>query len=376
MLSFLVLSTTAFAQECPTGCLPEAFCTLPTDSCALQAVPSDDQDAVSWIDNAFGWHRNRPTWALDQVSDLDPTSYLLDPTQAASTSTSAEQACAIDHLSGAIHCYGNSNANGQISGRPTGSEPYTSLAVGNVAALNSTNQAWAALNGSGVVTLWGYGGTGTFVSGKPTASGFDGVAVGFGPVGCAVDSAVAGVSCWGSDTQLIVSNRPTTGNYKAVGIGRYNAGAVSTTGSLTLWGASATAYVNFRNTWTGATDVSEVFFTEVGEVIGLAYHTDGTITIWQNPNSTGGQLRVIKNVPCATGVNCPTGAARAYRTVVQFRSAPRLTKSDAPASICGVVRYDPNGTYACGDVICWGHYAENTDDPQLVQECADPTYCQ
>lgn len=370
MLAAFLLSSLAFGQECSAGCLPEEFCTLPEDSCALQAVPSDDQIAVQWIDNMFTWHANRQ-WSIVQVSDDSPAIYQLDPTSAASTTDTNEQACAIDHLTGAIRCYGNSNANGQITGRPTGSEPYSSLAVGYVAASSSTTQVWAALNGSSGIVTWGNVGTGTFSTAKPTATGFEAVAVGFGPVGCAVDSSVAGVSCWGIDTQLLVTNRPTTGNYKAVGVGRYVAGAVTTTGSLSLWGSSIS--LNFRNTWTGATDVDQVFFTEVGDQVGLAYHTDGTVTVWQNP--TVAQQRVIKNVPCTTGLNCPGTAAKSFRTNVQFRTSPRLTKSDQPASICGVVRYDPDGTYACGDVICWGHYGEITDNPLVINECADPTYC-
>lgn len=366
MLMFL--SSVALGQSCTEGCVPEALC-QPTDSCALQAVPSDDFSGVQWIGNDHTWHANR-WWATDVVSDDHPSIYLLQPTSASVTSTNSEQTCAIDYMTGAIHCYGNANANGQITGRPTGSS-YTSLAVGNMAAANSTGSVWAALDAPGNIVTWGNVGTGTFATAKPTTSGFDAVAVGFGPVGCAVDSTGAGVNCWGVDTNLIVTNRPTTGTYKAVGIGKTVAGAVSTSGSLTLWGSSSS--LNFRNTWSGATDVSEVFFTEVGDQVGVAYHTDGTITIWQNPSVS--RVPAIANVPCKPLVDCPGTATKVYRTAIQFRTAPRLTKADQPASICGVVKYDPDSNYSCGDVICWGHYGQTGGVPVLIQECADPTGC-
>lgn len=360
MMSVFLLISAALGQECP----PE-----PTDACALQALPSDDFYAVEWVDNAGSWHANA-WWSTVQVSDDHPSVYRFDPTMAASTTNTHEQACAIDDV-GAIRCYGNSNANSQISGRPTGAEPYASLAVGNVASSSATGQAWGAINSSGQVVTWGNVTANSFNTNRPSGSGYDAVAVGFGPVGCAADQSGTGVSCWGSDTQSIVSGAPSTGTYKALGIGRYVAGGVTTAGALTLWGSSTSS--GFRSTWPGGTDVLEVFFNEVSDQVGVAYHTDHTITVWQNPSV--GQLRAIKNVPCLTGTNCPGTADKFHRTATTFRTAPRMVKADAPISICGVVESDPNGQYGCGDVICWGHYAENTGDPVVISECADPTYC-
>lgn len=57
MLFLTLLISTALGQECPEGCTYEDLCVEPpVDSCAWQAVPSDDQDAVEWLDHHGAWH--------------------------------------------------------------------------------------------------------------------------------------------------------------------------------------------------------------------------------------------------------------------------------------------------------------------------------
>lgn len=363
-------------------------CNPPPDYCPLQAVPSDDSMSVEWVTGIGQWYASTQ-WSTVQLSDEHPSLVHLQPNMAGAAwpGSGNENSCGlatatdVNHSLGDIVCWGNLNSEGQITSRPTGGEPYSSISVGHLGNGGSAG-TYGALDSSGGIVIWGVGDNGAFDTGRPTATGFDALAIGYGQVGCAVDSSVAGVNCWGSNTQSIVSGAPSSGNYRAVGIGRYTAGAVSTTGSLSLWGATGTS-ATFRSNWptiSGA-GVKEVFFNESGAHAGVAWMEDTDpndgvdhnkrAVIWMYTDASNTAL--IQNAPCKPGVSCPATNAKWFETKVKFRTAPRMTKLDAPGSICGVVESDPDNIWQFGDVICWGHMGESTDAPLLKAVCNDPT---
>lgn len=364
-----LLSVSAWGQECPAGCTYEDLCLPePLDSCAWQAVPSDDFQAVEWIDHQGAWHGNTHWATSPHLSGDHPSTYVWDVSEymrGGAGSGTNEASCAIDVSSGAINCWGNYNGSSQITGRPTGGEPYSSLTEAQ------SDTVWAALSNSGSVVTWGNVTTNSFDANKPSGSGYDTIAVGYGPVGCVADTGGSGVTCWGNNAQSIVSGAPTTGSFTHLAIGRYNAVGVKTDGTLVMWGGSGlAASVALRTNCSGLTGVSKVWLQESGTEFMVAYNTDQTVTVCQE--TTSAQIRAIKNGPCINGTNCPGTADKVWTFEPTFRTSPLPSRQDAPGDICGVIKSDPNGQYSCGDVICWGHYAETTGDPALKNECVDP----
>lgn len=362
MLTLIV--SWAFAQECSSPCTYEELCLpAPLDACAYQADASDDFQGVQWVDRQGGWHATQHWASSPTYSDDHPSLYLFEPglTGGAASGTN-EAGCGVEASTGAIRCWGNMNGSGQISGRPTGGEPYSELTLGN----NDT--VFGALTGSGAVAVWGNVTANGFNSGKPSGTGYDTIAVGYGPVGCVADTAGSGVTCWGNNAQSIVSGAPSTGSYTDLAIGRYSAFAVKSDGTLASWGSATSS--TLRSNCSGLTNVSEVYLQETGTQFIVAYHSDGTLTVCQD--SAQSQIRAIRNGPCVNGTNCPGTADKSWTFEPEFRTSPRPSRQDQPGDVCGVIRSDPNSQYECGDVICWGHYAETTGDPMLVNECDDP----
>lgn len=381
MLSVLLLSMAAYA-ECPPGVWCEDTGGTPPepepcpvgvvciDDCPMQAIGSDDFVSVQWITNRYhDWQTNGPNFSTVLQPDGDPATKMFQPNSASGTTNVHELTCSLT-TDGEINCYGLPDQYGQITGHPTGTG-YTDLAVGNNSGTYNNRQAWAALTSTGAITVWGY--TALFgFSTPPTATGFDDVAVGYGPVGCAVDSAVPGVSCWGADVKQLVSNAPTTGYYTAVALGAQVGGAVTTTGELVMWGDPA-VISSFTSVWPGYTDVVDVSFNESGTGLGTVWHEDGTITVWQSSTAVG-QAKAISNGPCVS--NCPAVTADIFESDVSFRTMPWMNKGSMVTSICGVVANDPDGVYNCGDVICWGKFAESSGIPAIKATCGDITYCE
>lgn len=375
MLSFLLITQAFAVEECesdPGYPFPQICCDpLPVDACAKQAVVSDMND-VFWI-SGYGVWQDWGGWDVTPTkSDDDPWNGLFRATASGASYdglSNSDVTCAVTKSTGAIWCWGNVNGNTQITGRPTGGEPYSSLDTGNWGGSAGSTGIWVALDEDGVVKKWGKPNT-TFDNNIPTASGFESVSIGYGPTGCAVDSAVAGVTCWGDNTHLITSTAPTTGNYAWVALSRFNALAVTTTGGVTMWGNTALQqYADFRTEVANAvaavaSPVVEAHLHESGKYAVL-WHADRTLTIVEEGS---GQDEIIEYAPCGSG-SCPTGGVDNYHTNVQFRTAPRINENKAHPIVCGVVASDPGGLYTCGEVICWGESLHDTTAPQSIHEC-------
>lgn len=188
---------------------------------------------------------------------------------------------------------------------------------------------------------------------------------------------MSGVTCWGNDTQAIVSGRPTTGSYKYVALSQFNALAITTAGAPVMWGSSQAQYADFRTEVASAASavaspIVEAHLHEGGK-FAVLWHADRTLTIVEEGL---GQNEIIEYAPCGSG-SCPGGTVDQYHTDVQFRTAPRINENKASPIVCGVVASDPGGVYTCGEVICWGEALHDSGAPESVHTCTsdERAYC-
>lgn len=375
------------------------------DVCPLQAFPAEDTPDSSWVTGDGHWHRDG-AWAFLPARDPFNEVFSVAPTSLTAGSTydprrpglgdrvdvsDEENECAIIKPDGKIFCWGNSQMQPaqKLLTPLTGGEPYSHIDAGYWA--NSIVQAiYGALDATGHVVLWGGtntgGVTGTIVTTMPTGGGWDTFALGNSAACVADEQATSGITCWGSDTNLLLSGAPTTGTYQSIAIGRFTALAITKGsvpgdgGSMTLWGAGSAQQVDFRSRAPGTSDILSAELTESGPQVGLAWHDDHTLTVWQQFDGPG-MMDMLENVPCtntdedpragdADTTNCPAGADRSWHGRVKFRTMPRMSHTST-GSICGVVQEDPDNVYNCGDMICWGHIGSSSGVPQVITTCPE-----
>lgn len=383
--SFVVfgLDSEAFAQECGSGCVPvselteECIPPLP-DNCPLQALPTDEEVAVAWLyDNGGFTDDVLHSWNQSPY----PTDLLLTnpiftyPMIGEGTSTgSSEWACGITIEGGEVACFGYST----VLDFPTGEAPYSALSSGGTGR-------YGVLDSSGQINIWGNVG-GTFGSTVPSTSGFSELGIGR-DVGCAVGISNGGVTCWGDNSDNLVTNasKPASGTYTAVEVGRYVAGAVQDDGTLDMWSTAragsgmvtkAAQFVANRPT---GTNVKSFELGETGELIGVAWMTDNTAYIWFD--STIGVPNAVRHAPgwsdygnTVDNFYIPQGPDGP----ITFRSRLEISATDIDAQICAVID-DPQGLYdgastpvafEYGDAICW---AQNGAWPRVEAKC-EPQY--
>lgn len=341
MLSLITLITSANAGNCPVM----GFVAQSAGETTL--FYNDTAGAYTFVDADGDWKATPYTTLPASVAWTD------DFTAVGTGSTSSEWGIGIS-TSGSLEGFGSN----VTTGIPSGSAPYSSPKSGSTAR-------FSVLNSSGTPVNWGNSAN-SWLTSEPTTTGFTGLDVGR-DVGCAVsDVNNTGVTCWGYDLEGMIASasRPTTGYYQSVAVGRYVIVAVDTSGNVTGWRTTRTAsgMITLADQFLAnmpTTGVESVVVNETGSLVGVAYMTDGTITIWQD---NGASLHTaLKSAPgfSTYGTNTdrvyvpegPTG-------FLTFRSQPEIDPYSSVSSI-GAVVDNPQGlvegthTYAYGEALRW-----------------------
>ncbi len=293
-------------------------------------------------------------WGVTPYTTAVASSVWTDDAIGITNSGSAEWVIWVDS-SGALQAAGGGSVTSSV---PSGSGPYSSPSSG------STGR-FSVLNGSGTVVNWGYSAN-SWLTSEPTATGFTDLNVGHA-IGCAVSDTIStGVTCYGYDIEGMIASasRPTTGTYSNVAVGRYVVLAVDTSGNMTGWGTTRaasgamTTVANFLAAMP-TTGVESVEVSETGQLIGVAWMTDGTITIWQDPAQ--GLQYALRSAP-----GFETYASTTDRSYVPEGPSGYLTFVSQPkiniygiTSPIGAVINNPQGlvagtrTFATGDAVRW-----------------------
>lgn len=365
----LALLTTAFLPH------PAMALNCPVDAFVAQS----NAESVLFYDDTAG------TFAfVDADNDWKATPYTTLPasvvwtddfTAVGTTSNSSEWGLGIDSA-GDLEGFG-SNVTTSI---PSGSGPYSHPRTG------STGR-FSVLNGTGTVVNWGNSAN-SWLTSEPATTGFTALDVGR-DLGCAVSEVNnTGVTCYGYDHEGMnaSASRPTTGYYQDVSVGRYVVVAVDTSNNATGWCTTraASGYVTKCAQFISnmpTTGVESVEVNETGELVGVAYMTDGTITIWQA--DTAGIHSALRNAPGFTAYG--STADRVYvpegpSGYITFVSQPRIAPYSSTSHIAAVID-DPmgltdtrRGTYAYGDAVRWDNSSYYKGglyyyEPSLVDAC-------
>jgi hypothetical protein len=286
-------------------------------------------------------------WGVTPYTTAVGSSAWTDDAIGIANASSSEWVIWVDS-SGALQGAGAGNVTTSI---PSGSGTYSSPSSG------STGR-FSVLDGSGTVVNWGIT-TNSWYTSEPTATGFTHLNVGR-EIGCAVsDTNSTGVTCYGSyDPNGLISSasRPTTGTYKNVAVGRYLVLAVDTSGNMTGWGTASTAGFLANMPTTG---VESVEVSETGELIGVAWMTDGTITIWQDPaKSLQYALRSAPGFSTYGATSDRSYVPEGPSGFITFVSQPKINIYGITSPV-GAVIDNPQGlvegthTYAYGDAVRW-----------------------
>lgn len=346
--------------DTPTGFAADAIAASTAHACALA------QD--TGLPTCWGWDDG------NQVTDT-PTSTAFD-----AIATGREWSCGIRRADGAIECWGD-DSDGIVSDAPSGA--FASITAGADHA--------CALGAEGVVTCWGRDDRAQ-VSGAPThepayrdlgaggaslcavreadgslvcfgsatlnddapSGAFDAVAVApNGAQACAIDAGA--ITCWGDDTDGIVSDSPSTGTFADVGVGNDHACALATDSSLTCWGDDTNGRAT-APTGSGFTGLS------VGTSASCALSSDDLARCWGagNVSATAPDATALDAV--ATGTTWACGILQLDGTVTCWgESAPgaptELALDGIGAGVvgCGIRRTD-------GEIACWGGPAFGAPD--------------
>lgn len=375
---FLALASIAFAQDgaCPQGCidpddLSEECVPAEPDICPKQIFQSAS-GCVSWLNDNGTWANNvqgnsvvTGCWQAEPMTSTSPYSAgnLTYPMVGEGYGSSVEWSCGIE-TGGTISCFGGGNVTVSV---PSGEGPYSALSVSGGGSTGLGR--YGVLNTSGQIRVWGNSGSGFGT--PPTSSGFTELGVGR-DAACAVGISNGGVSCWGDNLENLVTNasKPSTGTYVATEVGRYVAGAVQDDGTLDMWSTAragsgqvtnaSTFIANRPNSGVASFELAELF-----DIVGVAYHTDGTATVWIPNGSIPTQMT---NAPGWDDYGSTT--LTAYKPqgpdgAITFRGRLEISVNgtNGEPTICGVINdpqglvndhpLDDDGLYNFGDAICW-----------------------
>ncbi|MBP9827834.1 hypothetical protein KBC55_01640 [Patescibacteria group bacterium] len=388
-----LMNSPAQAQECNAGCVPveelepECIPELP-DNCPVQIIPTDSPLCVAWLNDNGTWQNDvNGCWQGEPFTGISPysaTNFVPRMVGDGGNGT-GDAGCALT-TDGEIMCWGG----GDITvGTPSGEEPYSSLAFGS-GSYGTTNgmPRMLALNAYGEINVWGNT-SGAFYSNVPTTSGFTDADSGYA-VGCAVGITNSGVTCWGDDYEGLVTHasKPSSGTYTYTAVGRYVAGAVQSDGTLDMWGTTrspgSTTYNNvatFIANRPSGTDIVSFEVNESGNPVGVAYHTDGTASIWI-PNAVGIPVQMT-NAPgwdYYGSTSLKLFKPQGPNGEITFRGPLEISSTDNGPDICGVIN-NPQGLhndastpyyYKYGDAICW---SENDHvGPRVEAECVEQSW--
>jgi alpha-tubulin suppressor-like RCC1 family protein len=170
---------------------------------------------------------------------------------------------------GTVACFGNST------------QYRTAAPTGTFVAIDVGDDGACARAASGALTCWA-GAVNPAPAGSYTLHSLGAT------FGCALDAAGA-VMCWGTNTDSVVSARPTSGVYSHLDAGEGHACAVAAgTGAVTCWG---------RNDVGQSTPPSTTGFTKVaaGRQVSCALNAAGNPVCWGSPTN-----QVITTLPSTT----------------------------------------------------------------------------
>lgn len=355
-MSLILTLASAMAADCtdPHSCLNAAGLVPDREDSTIGIGPQgnlvvDGWSLATWTDKALG--QTDPRWRLWSFMDGDEGS------------SGKQVACGSPQDTMGMDCIGQSDTAGIISNAPG------DVGVSFVTVDVSSKMQAAALDSTGKIWAWGAN-TFNFVADAPTAANYVDVSVGY-YMGIGVRASDGELDFFGHSPPWADACESFVGDVVKADSQNSVILAVLDTGELKVCGNPAWAdLADYQAKAPQTHDVLDVECNDFGPRVCVAWHTDHTITIWQDAAGLTSEA-LIHSISYNT--------SRSFRSVESYQQIPKITDDH----VCGVVEASNGQTFwdithpdgvgfhepHPGQGLCWGRGSSSANQPRTIGRC-------